>query len=306
MAETLRTPGRPRPERAGRADARVPRRAGARRAGPSRIELPGTAEPDRWIGAEEAGALRVGLRPGDRPTDDGALETIVRRYLRTHALVGLDDLTARYPIGPALATDLLERWPTRGRWSGSTRSRRRTTPRWADRRNLDEVRRLSIALRRRESVAVAPEVFADFVARRQDVHPRPAAKGRRPSAWSWNSSRGSPRRPTSGSRRSCPRRVRDYRPAWLDEALGSGDWTWRAEADGRGEPRVAFVPRDFAGRLAGRARSVAELDRSRAARSSTTSTDAGRSFATDLARETGPGAVARSGRRSTTCCGAGW
>src|SRR6185312_3790739 len=42
-----------------------------------------------------------------------------------------------------------------------------------------------------------------------------------------------------------PRRIRDFRPAWLDEALVSGDWTWRAEAEARGEPRVAFVPRDF-------------------------------------------------------------
>src|SRR5262249_38685185 len=44
-----------------------------------------------------------------------------------------------------------------------------------------------------------------------------------------------------------PRRVRDYRPSWLDEALSAGGWTWRAEADRRGEPRVAIVPRDFAG-----------------------------------------------------------
>src|SRR5581483_1428097 len=96
-----------------------------------------------------------------------ALGTIVKRFLRTHALIGLDDLIARYPVGPARATELLERWADAGGLVRLAPAGDSNGPRWADRRNLDEVHRLSIALRRRESIAVVPEVFADFVARRQ-------------------------------------------------------------------------------------------------------------------------------------------
>ena len=44
-----------------------------------------------------------------------------------------------------------------------------------------------------------------------------------------------------------PRRVSGYRPSWLDDILGRGSWLWRAEGSTRGEPRVAFFARDFAG-----------------------------------------------------------
>ena len=44
-----------------------------------------------------------------------------------------------------------------------------------------------------------------------------------------------------------PRRVRGYRTAWLDELLATGRWLWRTARDGRDEPAIALVPRDFAG-----------------------------------------------------------
>ena len=75
-----------------------------------RIEIAGAVEPSRFIGDEEASLYAEAF---GGPESDPAIATIVRRYLRTHALVGLDDLTARYPIGPALATDLLERFAGR-------------------------------------------------------------------------------------------------------------------------------------------------------------------------------------------------
>ena len=41
--------------------------------------------------------------------------------------------------------------------------------------------------------------------------------------------------------------MKDFQPRWLDEVLADGAWTWRASGDDAGEPRVAFVPRDFGG-----------------------------------------------------------
>ena len=44
-----------------------------------------------------------------------------------------------------------------------------------------------------------------------------------------------------------PRRVKGYRPAWLDDVLGQGAWLWRAAGTTRDDPRVAFFLRDFEG-----------------------------------------------------------
>ncbi len=41
--------------------------------------------------------------------------TIVRRFLGTRALIGLAELTARYPISSAEATELLDRWSEEGK-----------------------------------------------------------------------------------------------------------------------------------------------------------------------------------------------
>ena len=209
-----------------------------------RIDLPGTAEPARVV-SDEDGPLYASAFGTDR--DRTALASIVRRFLRSHALVGLDDLTSRYPIGVVEAADLLERFADEGGLVRLDPIEGSDAPRWADRANLEEVRRLSIAIRRRESVAVPPEAFADFVARRQNVHPATRRQGAAAVALVLEQLRGFAGPADLWESTLLPARVRDFRPAWLDEALGGGGWTWRALADSRGEPRVAFVPRSFAG-----------------------------------------------------------
>ena len=233
-----------------------------------RIEIAGTTEPVRFIGDEDLAlyAEAFGLSPGRTDirskkaartssndahemdvgtTREQAITTIVRRYLKTHALIGLDDLTARYPIGPGRATDLLERFADEGGLVRLDPLEGTGSPRWADRQNLEEVRRLSLAIRRRESVAVPPEAFADFVARRQAVHDVTRREGAAAVGLALEQLRGFAAPADLWESELLPARVRNYRPAWLDEALGSGEWSWRADADGRGEPRVAFIPRDF-------------------------------------------------------------
>lgn len=258
------------------------------------IELVKTAEPSRWISAEAAPEYSSAFssESEDDPTandeEEGndarlAQEAIVTRYLGTHALVGLDDLLARYPLGPGRATELLEGWEEQGRLVRIEPAEESGSPLWAERRNLEEVRRLSIALRRRESVAVAPEVFADFVARRQHVHPTTRWEGAAAFALILEQLAGHAAPADLWEADLLPRRVRDYRPAWLDDVLSGGGWLWRAEGEsGRGEPLVAFAPREFLGRWPApseppaladsEALVLAELERR------------GASFATDLAR----------------------
>jgi ATP-dependent Lhr-like helicase len=250
MAETLRRLGDLAPSELGGPmlgfleELRVQGRAGT-------IELAGTAEPLRWIATEEAGVYAAAFGDSARRSaaagDADALATIVGRFLRTHALIGLDDLTARYPVDPAVATDLLERWSESGYTVRLDPAADAGMPRWADRQNLDEVRRLSVAIRRRESVAVRPEVFADFVVRRQRIHPEARREGAAAVTQVLEQLHGFAAPADLWEADLLPRRVRDYRSSWLDEVLASGGWLWRALGDGRGPLRVAFVPRDFAG-----------------------------------------------------------
>ena len=249
------------------------------------IRLEGTAEPARWICAEERELYRAAFQYGDGDETPETLDTIARRYLQTHALVGLDDLLARYPVDAATATDLLERWSEEGRAIRLDPIDGEADPRWADPKNLAEVRRLSIALRRRESVAVAPEVFADFLLRRHHLHPDTRCEGSAAVGEVLERLAGFAAPADLWESEILPARVRDYRPAWLDDALASGRWLWRAEADGQGEPRVAFLARvfPFDARTIADAPSLSELGE----RVLAALTRLGASFTADLARMTG-------------------
>jgi ATP-dependent Lhr-like helicase len=236
-------------------------------------------DPVRWIGVEERDLYQKAFAA---EPDDDAAESIVRRYLRTRALVGLDDLIDRYPIGPARATEWLERWAEEG---NLVRLDDGTSPRWADPRNLDEVRRISVALRRKESVAVLPEVYADFLARRLGVHPDARLEGKPAVERALDELQGFAATLETWETDLLPRRVHDFQPRWLDEILLDGAWTWRAHGDERGEPRVAFVPRDFGGSWP-----IEEAGAEPQAENALilTSLDAkGASFTTDLARSSG-------------------
>ncbi|HEV3121793.1 MAG TPA: hypothetical protein VGY53_07820, partial [Isosphaeraceae bacterium] len=206
------------------------------------IRVGDTTQSERWIGKEEESLFASAFAPDP---NEASLATIVERYLRTHALVGLDQLLAHYPIDPVLAGELLERWAAEGKMVRLEPSEAGSAPRWADRRNLEDARRLTLALKRRESVAVCPEVFADFVARRQGVHPETVREGAQAVEWALEHLAGCALPFELWEAEVLPRRVRDYRPGWLDETLASGAWTWRAEGSPRAEPKVAFVTRDF-------------------------------------------------------------
>ena len=212
--------------------------------------------------------------------------TIVRRFLQTHALIGLTDLTARYPIPAVEAAELLELWCEEGKVVRIGEDGRTGESRWAERGNLTEIRRATVAARRRESLAVQPEVFADFLLRRQYVHPATRGRGReQPSSACSSNCKDMARRRRSWENEILPRRVKGYRSAWLDEVLAQGNWFWRAEGRGRDEPRVAFFTRDFPGCVAD-AGQLEDLTANEAAVLDLLDRH-GASFAVDLARLSG-------------------
>ena len=120
--------------------------------------------------------------------------------------------------------------------------------RWADRENLAEIRRATVAVRRRESLAVAPEVFADFLlapAARPSGDARRGPGVRRDGAGTAPGLRDAGAA-LGGGDPAAPGRAATGRPGWTT-SWRAARWLWRAEGSARGEPRVAFFPRDFAG-----------------------------------------------------------
>jgi len=245
------------------------------------IQIPGTTEPSRWIGAEEASLYEAAFSPS-AVNETEARESIVRRYLRTHALIGLADLTTRYPIAPAQASDLLERWSEDGKVVRVGESDTPELARWAERETLAEMRRATVAVRRGESLAVAPEVFADFLLRRQYVHPATRGEGPAVVEMVLEKLQAFSAPAPIWENEILPRRVAGYRHAWLDEVIGQGAWLWRGEGTTRDDPRIAFFRRDFDG-LPDHASDSMELSAD-AQQISAVLDRHGASFATDLAR----------------------
>jgi len=264
-------------------------------------EMPDVPEPLRWILTEEAPLYRLAFpaqRAGSNQRDSAgpaspdaaseeARDTIILRFLRTRALVALADLTNRYPVNPAVATERLERWAEDGKVvrvgaNGSPDER----DRWADRENLAEMLRVSVAVRRRESLAVMPEVFADFVLRHQHLHPETRGEGAAFVEHVLDQLQGHAAAATLWESEILRRRVTDYRPGWLDEALGKGEWLWRAQGDGGDDRSVAFVRRDFPGSIASPRNDPVEIS-ARGAQLLDLLDRHGASFATDLARRGG-------------------
>src|SRR5262249_37757707 len=146
-----------------------------------RIELP-TGEPQRWVLTEEAERyeLAFGLRPAEPEQAQRAAETVLARFLQTHALVGLDDVLRRYPFEREWAARKLEEWATAGRLVALPPVTDADPLRWSAPDNLEQVERGSLALLRREVITCPAPQFVDFVLHWQGLHPasrRGAAEG---------------------------------------------------------------------------------------------------------------------------------
>ncbi|MDX2038664.1 MAG: DEAD/DEAH box helicase [Isosphaeraceae bacterium] len=252
----------------------------------SRIEIDGVRERTRWISAEDKEIYERAIDGGDRE----AISRILERYVRSHALVGLSDIRARYPFDPLLAAELLNAWAGQGgvvRLEGGDSVEE---SRWSSRSNLEEVRRLTIAIRRRESVAVRPEVFADFVVRRQQAHPSLMREGLEALDGILERLAGFPAPLETWEGEILPSRLRDFRPSTLDAVSMDGRRIWIARGTGRSDSRIAFFPRespivhggDDSIDLSAGAREILEQLESR-----------GAGFAADIARRSGraPSAV---------------
>jgi len=227
------------------------------------IELPGVAEPGRWVLTEEAetyrtafhlgepGASATGVHPSvttpelrslTLPARQDAAVAILARFLRTHALVGLDDVLRRYPFERSWAERQLDAWARTGRavvvqTGGPTVS-------FSAPENLDQVQRTSLAILRREVVACSSPQLADFVLRWQFAHPTTQRGGPEGVSDVLDRLQGLALDAETWEQVVLPARVPGYQARWLDDWCLGGSGV----AVGRGDG-VAFHPRETLAQL---------------------------------------------------------
>jgi ATP-dependent Lhr-like helicase len=192
------------------------------------ITLRDVTEPARWVLTEEIERYRTVFDGGAAPRET-ALQfaaAILRRFLETHALVGLDDVLARYPFERVWAQRQLEEWAQSGRLVQVPPAPAPDPLQWSLPENLEQVRRSTLAIQRREVITCPAPQFADFVMRWQCVHP--AARRTGPDALADVLARvqALPLPTSLWEHAILPARFPDYEPRWLDELMGAGGWTW--------------------------------------------------------------------------------
>ena len=263
----------------------------------ARLDLPRVPRAGA-LGAGRGGGAATGRRSdwrasGRRSSRRRRPRSILSRFLRTHALVGLRDVLARYPFEEAWARRKLEEWSESGRLVVLPASEETEPLRWSAPDNLEQVQRGSLAILRREVLTCAPPQFVDFVLRWQGVHPATRRGEAAGLAEVLERLQGLPLPAELWEQTVLPARVPGYQPRWLDEATAGGEWTWACQGGDSGAGSLAFFRRETLLDLAApstpdappldpTADAVLESLRAR-----------GASFVTDLAQQTGkpPSAV---------------
>jgi ATP-dependent Lhr-like helicase len=211
------------------------------------LTLPAVAEPDRWVLTEEAARYRSVFADAAASREDAqqAGAAILVRFLQTRALVGLDDVLARYPFERTWAQRQLEEWAHSGRLVPVTLAAAPQPLQWSLPENLDQVRRGTLAIHRREVITCPAPQFADFVARWQLVHPATRRAGADGLAEALVRLQAFPVLASHWEQAILPARVEPYETRYLDDAIGAGGWTWMMRGD-----HLTLLERDLVPQLA--------------------------------------------------------
>jgi len=203
------------------------------------VTLHGVAEPQRWILTEEAPLYHAAFHDLDQESRG----RILRRFLQTHALVGLDDVLQRYPFDKEWAEAQIENWVEQGMLVSITGSSEENS-RFSLPSNLQQVQRASLALQRREILSCSAHQFADFLLRWQYRHPTAQQAGPEGLRSILHRLEGLALPAELWEQAVLPTRLKEYQARWLDELIQGGEWVWIAcSNEDRGPGEVAFFNR---------------------------------------------------------------
>ena len=134
------------------------------------IALKECTPPDRWILTEEAALYQTAFaadHAGAAETQ-AAARSILRRYLETHALVGLHEILTRYPLEKGWAQMQLEEWTRSGRLVSVTTAESEPLQ-WSAAESFEQMQRGTLSILRREVVPCPASQYADFLMRWQGL-----------------------------------------------------------------------------------------------------------------------------------------
>ena len=221
-----------------------------------RVALVRIAGASRWIAAEDAGRYREALGASlpiglpDAFLDPGSepMESMVRRYARTHVPFVAADVAARWGVPEAAVQRALSALTSRGdviagEFRPSAHGREHCHP-----EVLRLLRRRSLAALRREVESVPPQVLARFLPEWHGIGSRAAGMDRLLEVVFQLQGLALPasviERDVIGSR------VSGYNPRLLDELVSMGEVVWVGRGSlGAVDGRVALYLRDDAPRL---------------------------------------------------------
>jgi hypothetical protein len=119
---------------------------------------------DSWVFSEYQEQYEVAFGDnGDLVEKNRAAKAILGRYLAGRALVGAGTILARYPFDREWLLAQLEDWTKTGRAVSVARKAGTEPLEWAIPGNLEQVRRTSLSIKRREIRPVSPAAFGRFL-----------------------------------------------------------------------------------------------------------------------------------------------
>ncbi len=228
------------------------------------IEIPTASGPARrWVATESADAYRAAFERRDTGAGEReeASGEILRWFMRTHGPATAADIDRRYAFDDEWLRQELEelvrgRALLRGQFT-----RGAADVQWADRENLRELHRRSLAVLRRQVEPVSLFTYTDFLTRYQHLHPAHRASGSEGLRQVLDQLRGFRLPAGMWERESLPERVNGYAPELLDEQCESGDFVWigQGSRDHLARAQAAFIRRGEGSRLYGEAEPETEL-----------------------------------------------
>jgi len=165
-----------------------------------------------------------------------AHEALLGRLLATRGPLTVDEIRARYDFPIAWLEATLAAWAAEGRVA-------RAGEQWCDWANLEQARRRTLALLRREIAPVPIARYIDFLTRWQHVHPQhrlPAASGLRRAL---QQLRAFPAPALLWTHDLLPARVEGFQAAHLDALCQAGEVMW--VGSGRGAERPSRLRARF-------------------------------------------------------------
>lgn len=198
----------------------------------SRFPFNGTSDA-RWIHHEYFESYQALLRlMQQKDVEESTIlsaMSVVHRFIKSHALVGIDDVMARYPLPRKLLEDRLERWSKEGKLVAVEPSEDLPTLLYSLPQNLESVQRSSLAIRRREIPTVSREVFAQFLLHWQCRTSDTQQGGPEGLSACLHRLMGITLPRELWERVIFPSRVNNYQSRWLDDLIMSGEWCWIAQ-----------------------------------------------------------------------------